>query len=238
MHGHEFTWFSLIPGLDHAPAQVVGLAFATGLILVLATIAGSQVRRALASEGQGLVPEPRMTYRNFFEIVGEQLYRLVVTVIGEHDAPRFFPIIGTLFLVIFTCNIMGLVPGMLPPTDNMNTTLAFGTVVFVYYNYLGFKESGLAYLKHFLGPVWWLGPLMLVVELISHVFRPLTLALRLRGNIVGDHMVLSVFGELFPPLVPIVFYGFGMFVSFIQAFVFCLLTMVYISLSITHEEGH
>lgn len=238
MHGHEFTWFSLIPGLEHAPAHLVGLVFVVVVIVGLASVAGAQVKRAFAMEGQGLVPESKMTFKNFFEIVGEQLYRLCVTVIGEHDAARFFPVIGTLFLLIFTSNILGLIPGMLPPTDNMNTTLAFGTFVFVYYNYLGLKENGLSYLKHFLGPVWWLAPLMLAVELLSHVFRPLTLALRLRGNIVGDHMVLQVFSELAPPIVPIVFYGFGMFVSFIQAFVFCLLTMVYISLSIAHEEGH
>ncbi len=238
MHGHEFTWFQLIPGLEHVPSHLVGLVFVVALVVGLASVAGSQVRRALAQEGQGLVPEARLTFRNAFEVIGEQLYRLVVTVIGEHDAHRFFPAIGTLFLLIFASNLMGLIPGLLPPTDNMNTTLAFGTFVFVYYNYLGLKENGLSYLKHFLGPVWWLAPLMLVVELISHVFRPLTLALRLRGNIVGDHMVLSVFSDLFPPLVPIVFYGFGLFVSFIQAFVFCLLTMVYISLSIAHEEEH
>ncbi len=101
---------------------------------------------------------------------------------------------------------------------------------------MGLKVNGLAYLKHFLGPVLWLGPLMLIIEIASHVFRPLSLALRLRGNIMGDHVVLSIFSDLVPLVVPMIFYGLGIFVAFVQAFVFCLMTMVYISLSTAHDH--
>jgi F-type H+-transporting ATPase subunit a len=145
-------------------------------------------------------------------------------------------VIGTLFVFIFASNLLGLIPVFQPATDNMNTTLALGLFVFLYYNYAGFKAHGAAYLKHFLGPVLWLAPLMLVIELASHLFRPLSLALRLRGNILGDHIVLGVFSGLVPYLLPVIFYGLGVFVAFMQAFVFCLMTMVYISLSTSHDH--
>jgi F-type H+-transporting ATPase subunit a len=118
----------------------------------------------------------------------------------------------------------------------MNTTLALGLFVFLYYNYAGFKAHGFGYLKQFFGPVIWLAPLMFIIEVASHVFRPLSLALRLRGNIMGDHIVLGVFSGLVPYLLPVIFYGLGVFVAFMQAFVFCLMTMVYISLSTSHDH--
>ena len=173
----------------------------------------------------------------FFEILAESLYNLTESVIGHHDTPTYFPVIGTLFVFIFFSNLLGLIPGIIPPTENLNTTLGLGVFVFVYYNMAGVRANGLmAYFKHFLGPVMWLAPLMLVIELASHIFRPLSLALRLRGNIMGDHVVLHVFSGLVPYLLPVVFYGLGVFVAFIQAFVFCLMTMVYISLSTAHDH--
>jgi F-type H+-transporting ATPase subunit a len=186
---------------------------------------------AMKKPDGGLVPDAKMTYKNFFEIVAESLYGLTESVIGHHDAPIYFPIVGTLFVFIFVSNALGLIPGLLPPTENFNTTLALGAFVFVYYNFAGVRAHGLGYFKHFLGPVIWLAPLMLVIEVASHVFRPLSLALRLRGNIMGDHVVLGVFSSLVPYFLPVVFYGIGVFVAFIQAFVFTLMTMVYISLS-------
>lgn len=233
---HGFTWFSLIPGLDHAPTHIVGAIF-VALILVLTTaVARSQLARVMRTQDGALVPESKLTYRNFFEIAAEGLYKITESVIGHHDAPIYFPVIGCLFVFIFVSNVIGLVPGFLPPTDNLNTTLALGAFVFVYYNYAGFKAHGAGYLKHFLGPILWLAPLMLVIEIASHIFRPLSLALRLRGNISGDHVVLSVFSGLVPYLLPVIFYGLGVFVAFVQAFVFCLMTMVYISMSTAHDH--
>jgi F-type H+-transporting ATPase subunit a len=176
------------------------------------------------------------TFKNFFEIIAESLFKLTENVIGHHDAPIYYPVVGTLFVFVFVSNLLGLIPGLLPPTDNLNTTLALGAFVFLYYNYAGLRAHGLAYLKHFMGPIVWLAPLMLIIEIVSHLFRPISLALRLRGNIMGDHIVLSVFSGLVPYLLPVVFYGLGVFVAFIQAFVFCLMTMVYISLSTSHDH--
>ncbi len=237
MHGeHSFTWLSLIPGLSTLPNHIVmGTLLAVTLVLTT-LVARAQLIRAMNEPEGAMVPEEKLTYRNFFEIVAEQIYKFTESVIGHHDTPTYFPMIGTLFVYIFSCNIIGLVPGLLPPTDNMNTTLALGVFVFLYYNYAGIRANGAAYFKHFLGPVAFLAPLMLVIEIASHVFRPLSLALRLRGNIMGDHIVLGAFSSLVPYLLPMVFMALGVFVAFIQAFVFCLMTMVYISMSTAHDH--
>lgn len=235
MHGsHHFSWLELL-GVNEELNHVV-MSAAIGVILIVTTfIAAAQMKRVFAKEG-GLIPDSKMTYKNFFEILAEKLYGLTESVIGHHDAPLYFPVIGSLFVFIFACNIIGLIPGLMPPTENMNTTTALGVFVFLYYNFVGLRANGIGYLKHFLGPMLWLAPLMLVIEIASHLFRPLSLALRLRGNIMGDHVVLSVFSGLVPYLLPVIFYGIGVFVAFIQAFVFVLMTMVYISLSTAHDH--
>ncbi|MEK7397077.1 MAG: F0F1 ATP synthase subunit A [Candidatus Poribacteria bacterium] len=237
MHEEQgFNWLSIIPGLEELPNHVV-MAMLVAVVLILTTLIASNHLRIVTSRPEGgIIPEPRLNYRNFFEIVAENLYKLTESVIGHYDAPVYFPIIGSLFIFILASNVIGLIPGFLPPTDNLNTTLALGAFVFIYYNYAGLKTQGLSYLKHFIGPVVWLAPLMVIIELASHIFRPLSLALRLRGNIMGDHVVLGVFSSLVPYLLPVAFYALGVFVAFIQAFVFCLMTMVYISLSTSHDH--
>jgi F-type H+-transporting ATPase subunit a len=237
MHeSHGFSWLSLIPGLDHVSHQVPMTIFVGIILIGTCLIARLQLNRALNTSDAGLVPESKLTYRNFFEICAEGIYKLTENVIGHHDAPIFYPLIGSLFFFIFFSNLIGLIPGFRPPTDNYNTTFALGFFVFVYYNYAGFRANGIAYLKHFMGPVLFLAPLMIIIEIISHLFRPLSLGLRLQGNINGDHIVMAAFSDLNAFPVPIIFFGFGIFVSFIQAFVFCLMTMVYISLSTAHDH--
>ena len=236
---HGFNWLSLIPGLDvHHYGHVYMAVIVIALVFLGSIIARIQLNAAQKREDQGLVPDHHLSFRNFFEILAEKLYSLAESVMGKHNAEKYFPIIGALFIFILTSNLIGMIPGLLPPTDNLNTTLALGLFVFLYYNYVGLKEGGLAYLKHFAGPVLWLAPLMIIVELASHIFRPISLALRLRGNIMGDHIVLGIFNDLTPYIVPLVFYAIGLFVCLVQAFVFCLMTMVYISLSAHHEEHH
>lgn len=236
MHEHGFNWLLVVPGLEHAPVHVLTAFFVAGLLIACCFVARTQLARVMQSPGQGIIPDSRLSFRNFFEILAEKLYAFVESVLGERNAPIYFPLIGTLFLFIFSCNLIGLVPGFLPPTDNLNTTLALGTFVFVVYNFLGFKEHGIGYVKHFFGPVWWLAPLIFIIEVVSHLVRPLSLGLRLRGNILGDHMVLGIFLEMTKIGIPVVFYCLGIFVSFVQAFVFCLLTMIYISLAVSHEH--
>jgi len=238
---HGFNWLSLIPFMSennnvHHYGHVFMAVAIVSAIIVLALFARLQLNNAQKREDEGLVPDEKLTLRNFFEIISEKLYGLAVNVMGKHGAEKYFPVVAALFLFIFVSNFIGLIPGLLPPTDNLNTTFALGTFVFLYYNYVGLKENGLAYLKHFAGPILWLAPLMLIVEIASHVFRPISLGLRLRGNIMGDHVVLGIFNDLLPYVVPAIFYGVGIFVSLVQAFVFCLMTMVYISLSTAHDH--
>jgi F-type H+-transporting ATPase subunit a len=235
MPEHQFNWLGLLGVPEMYNHVVMSGIVAITLILTTAVARGQLVRTMGLAEG-ALVPEKSWTFRNFFEIVAESLYKLAESVLGHHNAPIYFPLIGTLFVFIFTSNILGLIPGVLPPTDNLNTTLAFGVFVFVYYNYAGIREHGLGYFKQFIGPLWWLAWLIFPIEVVSHFFRPISLALRLRGNIMGDHIVVGVFSSLVPYLLPVVFYGLGVFVAFIQAFVFCLMTMVYISLSVSHDH--
>lgn len=234
MHEHEpFTLISKVPGLEHIPNHLVTAI----LVAVILVVSGLVATALMKSAGDTVIPDSKLTFRNFFEIVAEKIYGLCENVMGEHAAEEYFPVIGTLFIFIFSCNVIGLIPGFLPPTDNVNVTLAAGAFVFFYYNWRGLRANGIGYLKHFFGPVWYLAPLMFIIELVSHFFRPISLALRLRGNMMGDHTVLSVFLGLTPYYgVPVIFYGLGLFVSFIQAFVFCLLTMVYINLSTAHDH--
>lgn len=233
---HGFTFLSHIPGLEHFPLHVVTAILISTLLIVTTWIARMQLKRARAAADGALIPDEKLTYRNFFEIAAESLFNFAEGIMGRDNTRRFFPLIGSLFVYIFVNNLLGLIPGFLPATQNMNTTLAIGTVVFVYYNAVGFKENGFGYLKHFMGPVWWLAPLLLPIELISHIMRPFTLGLRLRANIDGDHQVLAAFSQLNSFPVPIIFMGFGLFVSFVQAFVFTLLTMVYISMASAHDH--
>lgn len=220
--------------IDHHNMHIV-TAGAAGAFLILA---GLVANRRLKNTEQCLVPKGKATPSTLFEVAVEALLGLMEGVLGER-AWKYFPLIGGLFIYIFTCNMIGLIPGLSPPTENINTNAACAVLVFLYYNYLGIKEQGLKnYLKHFLGPVIWLGPLMFIIEMISHLVRPVSLSVRLFGNMTGDHMVLGVFSELTPLVVPVIFLGLGLFISFIQAFVFSLLSIVYIGLATETAEEH
>ncbi len=225
---HQFTLLKYVPGFAELPYHVATALFVVVLLVALTAIA----RAKLAAAGTNVIPGGKISFLNIFEMIAEGLYSFVESMLGK-DAPKYFPLIGSLFLFIFFSNILGLFPGMLPPTQDMNTTLAIGLFVFVYYNWIGIKEAGMDYLNHFLGPVLWIAPLLLVIELISHMVRPFSLALRLSGNMTGDHMVLGVMTDLAPAGlgIPIPFYCLGLMICFIQAFVFTLLTMVYIAMA-------
>ena len=230
---HHFSWFQFIPGMASLPVHVAGAITVAGFLMLVTLLA----RLKLASSGNTLVPSEKVSFLNIFEIIAEGLFKLSESILGK-SAKKYYPLAGTLFIYILVSNLIGLIPGVSPPTDNMNTSLACGLFVFVYYNYVGFREAGFGYLKHFLGPVWWLAPLMLLIELVSHFVRPLSLGLRLAGNMQGDHMVLGVMTGIAPwgLLLPLPFYLLGSIICFVQAFVFTLLTMVYIAMA--EESAH
>jgi F-type H+-transporting ATPase subunit a len=228
--GH-FNWLQHLLHLEHQYTHVVTAAVVSLLILLLGIIARVQ----LGSGEKSVVPAGKFSIRGFFEMITEGTYGLAEQVIGE-DGAKYVPLAASIFTFVLINNLIGLLPGMTPATDNLNTSFAIGMFSFVYYNYIGIKYEGLNYFKHFLGPVWWLAWLILPIELISHAFRPLTLGLRLAGNITADHTVVGVFHQLFPIGLPVPFYAMGLIVSLIQAFVFALLTLVYVMLAKAHDH--
>ena len=205
--------------------------------IAAALIAVSLLARArLSQHPTPLIPDSKLTLRNFFELVAQFLLNLADNVMGKENR-KYIPFVGTLFVYLLSMNLFGLIPGFSPPTAKISFNLGIALTVFILYNFWGVREMGVFnYLKHFWGPIWWIGPLLFVVELISHFVRPLSLSLRLCGNMTGDHMVLSIFTDLTKFAIPVVFYGLGTFVCFMQAFVFTLLTMVYIRFAVAHAE--
>ena len=160
----------------------------------------------------------------------------MVDITGD-EGRWFFPIVATIFIYVATCNLLGLVPGFYPPTASINTTASCAIPVFLFTHYIGIKYHGIKYIKHFLGPVWWLIPIILPIELIGHFARILSLSFRLFGNITGHELVLAILfmqaGAFFAPL-PIM--AMGIFVAFVQAFVFFLLSVMYFAGAM--EEAH
>lgn len=229
----HFNWTQLIPGVDHHSVPVV-TAVAVGGFLIAVSMVG---RLALGKGESAVVPAGKFSIKGFFEVFVEFIIGLTDLVMGE-SGRKYAPLFASLFFYIWINNLVGLIPGMTPATDNLNTTIGIGLFTFIVYNIYGIKEHGIGYVKQFWGPVMFIGPMMLVLELISHLMRPFSLGLRLYGNMLGDHTVLSVFLDLVPWWVPIpvAFYGLGMFVCTMQAFVFTLLTMIYISMAISHDH--
>ena len=174
--------------------------------------------------------------QHVFEVIYSFLQSEANESIG-HDGSRFLPFIGTLFIFILFSNLIGIIPGFESPTMNPSVPAGCALLVFVYYNFMGFKQQGiLKYLAHFAGPVWWLAPLMLPIELISHMARPLSLTIRLFANMLAGEKVTVVFLGLTYLIAPAVFMGLHVFVSFLQAYIFVLLTMIYLSETVPHEQ--
>lgn len=227
MHNEaHFSWFQYIPFLAEKPYHVVA-AGTVVLFLMVFTLLG---RVALAGAKEKLIPAERINFFGIFDLIAEGLYKLTQMVLGD-AAKDYLPVVGALFLYVFVGNLMGLLPGFAPPTDNVNTTLACGLFAFLYYNFQGFKHGGISYAKHFLGPVWYMAWMLLPIEIIAHAVRPFTLALRLKGNMEGDHTVLASFTDMVPYGVPVAVYFLGLLVCFLQAFIFVMLTMVYVSMA-------
>jgi F-type H+-transporting ATPase subunit a len=179
--------------------------------------------------------------QNVVESVVKYMLDLAEETIGHHWGRPFFPLICTIFMYIVVCNFMGLIPGFASPTSNINMTASMAVPVFLATHYFGLKVHGVGYFKHFLGPMRSLAALplmvmMFIVESISHLARPVTLSVRLFGNMIAKHFLLLVLGFLVPVLVPTLILGLGVLVSVVQAFVFALLTTLYLAGAV--EEAH
>jgi F-type H+-transporting ATPase subunit a len=228
---HGFNWIASIPGLGQLPNHSVTATLVAIVVLAVAWVA----RRQLDAAPDPLIPAGRPSARELFEVISAFIDDMVQGMIGHHGRESV-PLLATLFTFILFANLIGLLPGFTPPTGNLGTTFGLGIVSFLVYNYLGFREHGIGYLKHFIGPVIWLAPLMAIVEVLSHVFRPVSLAIRLFGNMFADHLVLGIFTDLTKILIPVAFYVLGAFVSVLQAFVFTILSTVYIALAVAHDH--
>ena len=186
----------------------------------------------LASRSISLVPSG---IHNFMEAVIVSIEGMIEGTMGK-EGKNYFPLIATFSLFILTSNLIALIPGFYPPTANVNTNAALALIVFFMTHIIGVRKHGAAYLKHFIGPVWWLAPLMFVIEVIGHLARPLSLSLRLFGNMYGHEIVLMIFFTMVPLFLPIPMMLMGVLVAFIQTFVFTLLAMIYIAGAL--EEAH
>jgi F-type H+-transporting ATPase subunit a len=176
-----------------------------------------------------------------FELLHEGLSSFMRDIIGR-SADRYFPLIGSLFIFIWFSNLLGLVPGFMSPTSNINVTAGLGIIVFLYYNAQGIQEHGfLKYMAHFAGPSLLIAPLLFVIEIISHMARPFSLSVRLFGNIFAEELIIGTLNRLFPFVISIPVMALALFAGTLQAFIFVVLTMVYLGGAVEHthaEEVH
>ncbi len=226
------------PALDaqngrEIPLEASALSIFSILVIILFALIA---RMRIARTETALVPEGKLTIASFMERFAEAFYGTLKDALGPKDAKYFLPIIGTCAVFIFFSNAIGLIPGFSPPTSNLNVTLACALIVFVLTHYYGLKRNGAVYLKHFLGPMPVLAPLLLPLELISHCVRPASLAIRLMVNMFVDHLLVTVFMTLIAFLVPVPVLILGVLVVTVQTYVFCLLATVYIQVAIEHHE--
>ena len=254
---HPFTWYNLLPeDLQHAFGDHTFFAVIAAILLILFA---AKARGALVKSQDPLVPAADLDSRNIAELVVQLVVSQSDAIIGKAGR-KYVPFFGTFFFFILLANLLGLLPGFAAPTGNLNTTIGLALVSFIGYNVIGVREQGTGYLKHFIGPMTSLPgsnivaklaflPVLLIsvvffliLELFSHGFRPVSLSLRLFGNMMGDHEVIGAFISLTKLVVPVAFYAMGTLVSLIQAFVFTLLSMIYVALAISHghdeEHGH
>lgn len=226
------------------PWIILSAIFATLLLL----LAGISVKRAVSGEHGGIVPDEGVSIRNIVELVIEGLGDLGETTIG----PRwrdYFPVVGSIFFFVLVSNVMSLIPGLLGSTSDVNVTFAWAIISFAVYNYVGIKQHSWKYIYQFMGPAIMereirgkhyhmrlLAPVFLILEIPLHISRILTLGIRLLANMFADHTVVLVWLGLVPFAVPAIFMGLGLLVSVLQAFVFALLTMIYIGQAL--EEPH
>ncbi|MFP4084041.1 MAG: F0F1 ATP synthase subunit A [Desulfonatronovibrio sp.] len=211
-HGH-----SIIP---------THVLYSWAVIIILLILAWMATRRMT------LVPKGA---QNFFEFLIKSVEDFVVANMGE-SGRKVFPVLFTLFIYIWFSNIIGLLPSADAPTANINTNAGMALFVFLYYNYWGIKLHGASYIKHFTGPYWWLAPIMLPIEIVSHLARPLSLTLRLFGNIRGEEIVIALMFLLAPLLGSLPIFLLFLLMKTMQAFIFFMLSMMY--LKGAFEEAH
>lgn len=256
-----FSWFQLVPGfgpdggvgealhLTH-PADAAHIPtawFMVAVVLGFAGLARMGLERAKARPGlERLLPDEGVTFRNLGEMLTDGLHGMVLGVIGPKETKNFFPLMASFFTYILFSNLASFIPGFLPVTDNFSSNLALGATSFLVFNYAGLSRDPVGYFKHLAGPILALAPAFLVLETLSLFIRPMSLSFRLTVNIFVDHLLQGIardigggfLGTLGMILVPIPLYFLGLLVCFVQAFVFSLLSTIYVSMSLPHGDHH
>jgi len=216
-----------IIGLGHFAHAYPHVVYSWVIMIVLIVLF------SMATKGLSMVPTKG---QNVVELIVSGVEEFMVSVVGD-EGRWLLPLAATVFIYIFACNLSGLIPGFFPPTASINTTVSCALVVVVFTHVIGIKYHGIKYIKHFLGPVWWMAPLIFIIEIIGHLARILSLTFRLFGNMAGHELVLGILfmlaGAFFAPL-PIM--ALGIFVAFVQAFVFFLLSIIYFSGAMEHAH--
>jgi F-type H+-transporting ATPase subunit a len=212
----------------HAEAPISNSTAMEVLVVLLLTVFFVLVRSRLSVDSPGALQHVAEGIEGFVSGLGKEI-------IGHHY-DRYVPYLVTLGLFILSCNLIGLVPGMESPTAVPIVPLGCALVTWFYYHVQGLRENGIGYFKHFMGPVWWLAPLMFPIEIFSHLARVLSLTIRLFANMFAGEMVTLVFFSLIPLGIPIIFQGLHIGVAFIQTYIFVLLACVYLSEATAHEH--
>lgn len=248
-----FSWFHLIPGVEdgsflglgsltHGHTYVfVGAWFVFAVVTAFGFAVRSGINAATARGGLAQYhADESLNARTVGEMVVGAFYDMMKGMMDSKYAQRFLPLIVGLAIYIFVSNLLALIPGFQPPTDNVNTNVAMAVIVMVTYMLLGLIIDAKGFIGHLMGPMAILVPLLLPLELLSYIIiRPASLTLRLTCNIFGDHLVYNIMSGLVPILWPVPFLALGLLVSLIQAYVFALLTTVYLSTSLPHaDHGH
>jgi F-type H+-transporting ATPase subunit a len=219
----------------HTAEQFVVIA--GGLFtLIICTVCGLLYKRSVDRAGDDILPEGRFNLRTILDMAMDLVVGISKDNLG-HSWRTFAPLLAGIFMFIVVSNLGGLIPGFIPATESLSNNLAMGLTVFLVYNIAGLIEHRGHYIKQFTGPMLAIAPLMLVIELIGHAFRPVSLSLRLMGNIFADHLLVGIFTANAPHiLIPSALMFFGLLVALVQSFVFTLLTSIYISLAVSHDH--
>ncbi|MCA9568587.1 MAG: F0F1 ATP synthase subunit A [Myxococcales bacterium] len=252
-----FSWLNIVPAIDHdVLGAMVGspdfnftvvflsACLSSALVLLFAVVARMSLTRQLAKpEHERFQSSDKLSILTLAELLGSFIRNMMGDSMPKHEVKNYSAYIATLFLFILLCNLQGLLPGMLPPTDNINTNVGMAIASFLLFMWVGLSRDPVGFLKHLAGPSLILAPFLFSLESLSLILRPVTLSVRLTGNLFGDHQVFTIISGLAPIVVPAFLLALATFVSFVQAFVFSLLSSVYIGLSLPHDhhdhgDGH
>jgi F-type H+-transporting ATPase subunit a len=230
----------------HGAEPIVASILVVLVILFLAW----RAKAAVSDYEKSVIPDEKLSLRTFFEIFIGYFYNMMKDMMGPTRAKRYFPIVGTAACFVFFANVLGMIPGFLPPTASWNITAGCALCVLVAFTYYGLQAQGFGFITHLAGP--WMGPAMLPINILiftiefisTFVIRPITLSIRLMLNIAVDHLLLSILLAIFALFLPIPIMMLGTLVAIVQVLVFCLLASIYISLATEthgdhdHGDGH